>query len=78
METIQIDGVEFKGEFIPFDNNTGFNFKLEDGKYLTGFFKQGHSGKVEMEIIISFNFQKKFMRTLNNSNRQVKDLTPIS
>ena len=73
METIKIDGKEFKGEFIPFYNNTGFNFKLENGEYLTGLFKQGYTGQKEIEIIVSFNFQKKFMRTVNNSNRQVKD-----
>jgi len=73
METIKIDNQEFIGEFIPFYNNTGFNFKLENGEYLTGLFKQGYTGQKEIEIKISFNFQKKFMRTVNNSNRQVKD-----
>jgi hypothetical protein len=73
METIKIDNQEFRGEFIPFYNNTGFNFKLENGEYLTGLFKQGYSGQNEIEIMVSFNFQKKFMRTVNNSNRQVKD-----
>jgi hypothetical protein len=73
METIKIDNQEFKGEFIPFFNNTGFNFKLENGEYLTGLFKQGYTGQKEIEIIVSFNFQKKFLRTVNNSNRQVKD-----
>jgi hypothetical protein len=73
METIKIDNQEFKGEFIPFYNNTGFNFRLENGEYLKGLFKQGYSGQKEIEIIVSFNFQKKFMRTVNNSNRQVKD-----
>lgn len=73
METIKIDNKEFKGEFVPFYNNTGFNFKLENGDFLTGMFKQGYSGQKEIELIVSFNFQKKFMRTVNNSNRQIKD-----
>ena len=73
MTTLKIDNQEFKGEFIPFYNNTGFNFQLENGEFLTGLFKQGYSGQKEVEIIISFNIQKKFMRTVNNSNRQVKD-----
>ena len=62
METLKIDNREFKGEFVPFYNNTGFNFKLEGGEMLTGLFKQGYSGQKEFEMPISFNFQKKFMR----------------
>ena len=73
METLKIDNKKFKGEFIPFYNNTGFNFKLENGELLTGVFKQGYSGQKEFEMPLSFNFQKKLMRTVNNSNRQVKD-----
>lgn len=73
METLKIDNREFKGEFEPFYNNTGFCFRLENGELLTGVFKQGYSGKTEFELPISFNFQKKFLRTVNNSNRQVKD-----
>lgn len=73
MTTLKIDNQEFKGDFIPFYNNTGFNFKLENGEFLKGLFKQGYSGKKEIELPISFNFEKKFMRTVNNSNRQVKD-----
>lgn len=73
MGTLKIDNREFKGEFVPFYNNTGFNFRLENGEILTGFFKQGYSGQTEFEMPISFNFQKKFMRTVNNSNRQIKD-----
>lgn len=73
MSTVKIDNREFKGEFVPFYNRTGFNFRLESGEMLTGYFKQGYSGQKEFEMPISFNFQKKFMRTVNNSNRQVKD-----
>jgi hypothetical protein len=73
MTTLKIDGQEFQGDFIPFYNNTGFNFKLANGEFLTGLFKQGYSGQKEIELRISFNFQKKFMRTVNNSGRQVKD-----
>ena len=73
MTTLKIDGKEFKGEFIPFYNNTGYHFELENGQLLTALFKQGYSGKKEIELPVSFNFQKKFMRTVNNSNRQVKD-----
>ena len=73
MTTIKIDHQEFRGEFIPFYNNTGFNFKLENGKFLSALFKQGYSGNKEIELPLSFNFQKKLMRTVNNSNRQVKD-----
>ncbi len=75
MEKIKIDNQEFKGEFIPFYNNTGFNFRLENGEYLKGLFKQGYSGQKEIEMPVSFSFQKKLVRAVNNSNRQVKDST---
>ena len=59
LETLKIDNREFKGEFEPFYNNTGFNFRLENGDLLTGLFKQGYSGEIEFELPISFNFQNK-------------------
>jgi len=68
METLKIDNREFKGEFVPFYNNTGFNFRLESGEMLTGVFKQGYSGHKEFELPISFNFQKKF----NENCKQLK------
>ncbi len=73
MTNLTIEGKEFKGEFIPFYNNCGFNFRLENGELLTGIFKQGYSGQKEFELPISFTSRKSFMRTVNNSNRRVKD-----
>ena len=73
MTTLKLENQEFTGEFISFPNNTGYYFKLENGTFLKGLFKQGYTGQKEIELPITFNFQKKFMRTVNNSNRQVKD-----
>lgn len=73
MTTLEIDNKKFNGEFVPFYNNTGFNFKLENGEFLTGIFKQGYSGKREFEMPVSFDSKRNFMRRVNNSNRQVKD-----
>ena len=73
MTNLKIDGKEIKGEFIPFYNNSGFHFQKEDGELLTGFFKQGYSGRKEIELPITFDSRKNFQRTVNNSSRQVKD-----
>jgi hypothetical protein len=73
MTTLKLENKEFIGEFIPFYNNCGYYFKLENGEFLSGLFKQGYTGKKEIELLVTFNFHKKFMYTVNNSNRQVKD-----
>jgi hypothetical protein len=73
MINLKIDNKEFKGEFIPFPNLCGFNFKLENGKLLEGVFIQGRSGVKEFEMPVNFDLNKNLARAVNNSSRQVKD-----
>ena len=72
-EQINVEGLIFTGKFEAYPNGTGYNFRLENGNYLTAYYKQGYYGTKEIEVICRFNKNKKFEYSFNNSNRQVKD-----
>lgn len=49
---------------------TGYYFILENGNYLTAYYKQGYYGTKEIELVCRFNKNKKFEYSFNNSNRK--------
>jgi hypothetical protein len=73
MDKVNIDEVEYIGYFKPTFNGLVNYFILESGKTLTGFYKQGHSGQIEIELPVQFNKNKKLEKSFVNSSRQVKD-----
>ena len=73
MTTLKLENKEFTGTFIPFPNNCGYHFELENGKLLEGLFKQGYYGKKLFKLAITFNLKKQFEYSFVNSDRQVKD-----
>ncbi len=73
MTTLKLENKEFTGTFIPFPNNCGYYFQLENGNLLEGLYKQGYYGKKLFLLPITFNYKKQFEYTVNNSGRQVKD-----
>jgi len=72
-ETINIYGHKFTGYFKSFFNGAGYNFILENGDYLKGYFRQGRTGQKEYLLTCQFDSKKRFRTYFNNSDRQVKD-----
>jgi len=71
--TLIINKQEFEGEYVPFENGMGYYFKLSNGEFLKGNYKQGYYGKKVITLAVSFDKNKRIMSMVNNSSRQVKD-----
>lgn len=73
MQTITIENQTFTGEWEGSPNGLVYRFKLSNGSYLSGFYKQGYSGQTPFQMPIEFNKNKKLERQVLVSGRKVKD-----